>query len=76
MFTILDQSDKFQVVFEAHGSSYFYTIDRKPRVSSLRWYAAYKNLLSGFNVISSLITQSRQKFGKTHDANLKFLERN
>ena len=42
----------------------FLYIDRKPRVSSLRWYAAYKNLLSGFKVISSLTTLSRQKFGK------------
>ena len=47
----------------------FLYIDRKPRVSSLRWYAAYKNLLSGFKVISSLTTLSRQKFGKKRDAN-------
>ena len=44
-------------------------MDRKPRVSSLRWYAVYKNLFGGFKVISSLTTRSRQKFGKKHDAN-------
>ena len=44
-------------------------MDRKPRVSSLRWYAVYKNLFSGFKVISSLTTQSWQKFGKKHYAN-------
>ena len=35
----------------------------------LRWYAAYKNLLSGLRVISSLTMQSRQKFGKKRDTN-------
>ena len=38
-------------------------IDRKPRVSSLRCYAAY-NLLSCFKVTSSLTTQSQQNLAK------------
>ena len=42
----------------------FLYIDRKPGVSSLRWYAVYKDLFSGFKVILSLTTRSRQKFGK------------
>ena len=36
-------------------------MDRKARVSSLRWYAVYKILFGGFKVISSLTTRSRQK---------------
>ena len=51
----------------------FLYIDKEPRVSSLRWYAVYKNLFSGFKVISSLTTQSWQKFGKKHDAILLFI---
>ena len=47
----------------------FLYIDRKPSVSSLRCYTAYKNPLSGFKVISSLTTRSRQKFGKKREAN-------
>ena len=46
----------------------FLFIDRNPRVSSLRWYTAYKNLFSGFKVISSLTTLRRQNFCKKHDA--------
>ena len=47
----------------------FLYIYKKPNISSLRWNAAYKNLLSGFKVIVSLTTQSQQKFCKKRDTN-------